>query len=1194
MPSTPLNPNPSMNYHRPVRATGIRRAGPLNARKLAMLMAALAASSQLAPVPVVAQAAATGSIQGRVMNAANGMYLNNARITVDGTSIETFTNEFGDYSLSDLPEGEVTLRAAYTGQEPQTAKVKVEAGKTITQNISFNADQSTTGDDGMIILNEFVVASDRFKNAQEIATNEERFSTNIKSVVATDSLGFVPGGNVGELVKFLPGVQVGYGGSTTVNPSTASSIEVRGFGSDQTTILIDGMPVSSANAGSLTRETGLDTLSINNASRVEITKVATPDMPAESAGGTVNLITKSAFEVSRPTTTASVYLTTNTEDTKLSKQAGPTDKKSYHTLPSGRLSVMVPFSDKLGATFSISSDNQYAPTNTVQADWTRIPATFDATAIGGASNTPVTNAKGETSSLANPYLGKTTTSEYAWTDYRLSGNVKLDWKPFTGLIVNTNVNYSSYKGYSTRHALEISASTPMDWGPDYTIGRLSSITSGTTTTYLNSGNAGRMTTESFDKESDTLAAYLKFNYTKGPFAVDGRVSRSTSNLKYVDIGNGHFSSVEMSLNNVGQVRFDGINNGVPAKTTITRFDGSVVDHTSISSWTNSTVQAGIQDNKSKAIRDLYNLDVRYQLDFLPFDVAVKTGFSRDERQDERWGRGGAKYLYVGANGLNSAGNGTPALTAEQLLDPNGRKSPGYGLPAQEWASVYTLYKLYAQNPSWFSDSATIGLQATNLRSQLQNVRDITETNDAYYGMIESKLFNNRLNLIAGARQTQRKRVANQSVVDTKWNYVKNPDGSVYKDSTFREGIKFDFSDAREYDPNAPTGTSTYTSLTSFNYLNYVYNDGTTMAAKLAAAGAIHPGQVLYGPNNTSGNPTQATSSNNLEAVRLAYGIKKITAESKDPVIPQVQGSYRITDKLVAKASWSREVALPRLESSVGGILTSTFNVNEFTDPTQVAQNGGAQGQITMSNAGLDPQKTQSYNFELAYYFNKGGKISVSYYYKQIENIWETITVPNSDPNYAILLNSIGLDPALYPNYVVSSTINGSRTAKNTGYEIDVRQNLEFLGRYGRYFNIFANYSHKDVKKGNPTNSVAQILADSADDTYNGGIQFATSRLQIAIRGNYIAENLTRTTSSISFNGLSLAAYDYTPEEYRINVQLDYNITKRYTFFISANNVLNSDRKVQYVDAAYITPSYASTRNISTFGVTVTTGINAKF
>lgn len=39
----------------------------------------------------------SAGIEGRVINGATGIYLNNARISVVGTSIETLTNENGEY-----------------------------------------------------------------------------------------------------------------------------------------------------------------------------------------------------------------------------------------------------------------------------------------------------------------------------------------------------------------------------------------------------------------------------------------------------------------------------------------------------------------------------------------------------------------------------------------------------------------------------------------------------------------------------------------------------------------------------------------------------------------------------------------------------------------------------------------------------------------------------------------------------------------------------------------------------------------------------------------------------------------------------------------------------------------------------------------------------------------------------------------
>src|SRR5687768_13531290 len=52
-----------------------------------------------------AQAATTGTIRGRVLNASTGNYLNNVRVSVAGTALETMTNATGDYWLTQVPVG---------------------------------------------------------------------------------------------------------------------------------------------------------------------------------------------------------------------------------------------------------------------------------------------------------------------------------------------------------------------------------------------------------------------------------------------------------------------------------------------------------------------------------------------------------------------------------------------------------------------------------------------------------------------------------------------------------------------------------------------------------------------------------------------------------------------------------------------------------------------------------------------------------------------------------------------------------------------------------------------------------------------------------------------------------------------------------------------------------------------------------
>jgi hypothetical protein len=84
----------------------------------------------LGPTPV-AQAAdgstasppAIATITGRVLNATNGLYLNNARVAVEGTDLVQFTNEAGEYRIDDAPAGNVRLKVNYTGLDPQAASV---------------------------------------------------------------------------------------------------------------------------------------------------------------------------------------------------------------------------------------------------------------------------------------------------------------------------------------------------------------------------------------------------------------------------------------------------------------------------------------------------------------------------------------------------------------------------------------------------------------------------------------------------------------------------------------------------------------------------------------------------------------------------------------------------------------------------------------------------------------------------------------------------------------------------------------------------------------------------------------------------------------------------------------------------------------------------------------------------------------
>src|SRR5687768_9287200 len=62
----------------------------------------------------IAAAQSTGTVTGRVSNAATGSYLESATVSVEGSTLQTATARGGDFSLQ-LPAGKHTLVVGYTG-----------------------------------------------------------------------------------------------------------------------------------------------------------------------------------------------------------------------------------------------------------------------------------------------------------------------------------------------------------------------------------------------------------------------------------------------------------------------------------------------------------------------------------------------------------------------------------------------------------------------------------------------------------------------------------------------------------------------------------------------------------------------------------------------------------------------------------------------------------------------------------------------------------------------------------------------------------------------------------------------------------------------------------------------------------------------------------------------------------------------
>ena len=322
---------------------------------ISRLATVLLLSSALASA-LSAQTAATGAIAGRVLNPATGEYIRNVEIRIDGTQQVTLSEDGGYYRLNNAPVGAVTLTAIYTGHETATAKVNVTAGGTATHDFEMAPTGSRRTAEEIVQLGAFVVSSER--EGQAKAVSEQKEAQNVKVVVAADNFGDIAEGNVGEFLKFMPGITLDYV-ETDTRAARMGGLEARyGY------VTLDGNTmantVAGASFGSDARQFEFEAFSINNIDSIEVNKTLNADMPGDAPAGTVNLRSKSALDRKGQRFNYTVGLIGNQFEYTLHS----TPRHDDHTHPKSRPTVVFDYSNsflgnKLGVALNGSTTSVF-------------------------------------------------------------------------------------------------------------------------------------------------------------------------------------------------------------------------------------------------------------------------------------------------------------------------------------------------------------------------------------------------------------------------------------------------------------------------------------------------------------------------------------------------------------------------------------------------------------------------------------------------------------------------------------------------------------------------------------------------------------------------------------------------------------------------------------------------------------------
>ncbi len=771
---------------------------------------ALLAGWLIAGTPA-ATAQSTGTIEGRVSNAITTTALANARVTIEGTAQETATDETGAFRLVNVPAGKVQLTARYFGMEPKTIVIDLPAGGVNRSAIELT--RMSTGEGGELVkLDAFNVVAERELSAQALAMNEQRYAANVKNVVARDEFSARGNENIGDFLVFLPGVGIS---NSSFEPNTLS---LRGLPSHTAGIFLDGGEVASSEAGN-SRNIILREVPIVNISRVEITKVPTPDMPASGLGGSVNLITKSGFENPRRSLSYNIYgIFPSTSG--LSFKAEPSGHKANnrpkHIEPSFDIAYAQPVTKSFAVTAGVSRTFRHSPT------WGKDPKiSYDELPGWDLVRNVQTG-----STLANlPQLFKS-----------FSTQIGAEWKVSAQGLLSSSFQYRDYSRATSRTNFAVNYGAGANGDANFTQGASTGVGSVT--------QGGGWDT----RYNTTRNVTLKYRHNGDVWKWNLHGSWSGANTEQRDIGDGHFFSTNARILNL-VLRGDGIGTAgslLPARySAVDRF-GQPVDVYNGSLY--EIPGANSSQRRVETVKKGGRFDLAREIRAV-IPVTVKLG--AEVNQMEKDVRGFAQSWNFVPNGRSDVQSRLARnfdVFDEEHLARSALEINGVKYRDLSNAKVYNLYR---QHPDWFVLDQP-GAHQNRVTSSFL----LKETITAAFLRFDLRALENRLAIATGVRYERTDEDGRGPLNNVNAQYQKDAQGRYVTDAAGRRVlITSDPLALRklQYQERGTSGNVSYGGL--YPSLNASYTLSENLLLRIGYAKTIgRPDLSFIVPGATIGDP----------------------------------------------------------------------------------------------------------------------------------------------------------------------------------------------------------------------------------------------------------------------------------------------------------------------------------------------------
>jgi TonB-dependent receptor len=1135
--------------------------------------------------------AATGSVEGRVQNELSGAMLESVQVSIKGTSLVTSTDTGGFFRLSGVPAGPIVLRVVYTGLDEQSIGLTVPAGGVVQQDVKLTSRVRYGADAQTVKLDAFVVQSKKETDAATIAINEQRFSRNIVSVVSADEYGTILDTNPGELLKNLPGMDVEYFGGTIV------AVSVRGLGSENTEIAFDGMPTASANAENVSRGFEMQHASAADVARVEVRRVPLPEDSANSVGGSVNFIRKSAFEKSKREISYWAALQSDGDWLTLQPMDGPKDRLIDRWRPNWRLSWTEPINRDLGFALTVGQTDAVTNVRWSTPSWSIGSAANYATALAAINaGQPIPKIP----SLFNPAYQTAGFSNAPYWRGSKFADVRVDWRPIHDLTTSWSANFNdNWKQEIEETRFRINAAAT--GSGDVTRYNDQTMSLGR----VGGGTARHENIKWRDHGAPAFNTTFTSRWKKGNWEISGKGTWAWSKHTYSDTAHGFFESASVSGNGVdglttpGQlgvgagtanpipltVDFYGLTYmGAPARVDVrTTANGlpstNIADYTVPVDWQNAANwrlgAASSRPGRSKEIVTAYKVYTRYTFDFRN-PIAAQFGYDFTERFRDRDYIFNA-WTFVGADGIpNSADDRGDQIA---FVNAGPRPDPLYHYITPQRVSMSRYYKLYQDHPNWFvydpERSARLGL--TN-----NSAYQMTERTYAPYVELDGRFFGNRLRVTGGVRRELVNGSGQGLLTDRNNAYMKYADGSVVH-----------LNDATAPGPDGVFGNSDdvrlVRNLGTSSAVNYqLLNPASVLPVYRGGAPVFTPA-IQAGGNALNAAARSTDTNTNVGRASLAYTnavYRRLGSSGQgtsQKYFPSVHLTFNITENLTFQAAYAFTMAKPNLQDAI-------IPADDLSDDPITSGNGaGAVGRLTVTNPNLKPWTADEYDFRLAYFTQSGGTIALGWARHNISNFQaqvDTAPLTAEDlPFWQALFPDKEIGPSLIGYSIRTSFNEGNSRLETT--DIEGRQSLDrLLPRWAKGFYVGGSLSYTN-RAGAHSGDLGRNRRwrGTANVAYNA--RKWSARVNYTMNGELIEnDGLTNSAAPGIIGQQVLLRQDI------IDVQASYRLTHWAELFASAGNVTDELRiREQQMPGR---PKWGSMTSSSTLGKFWALGVQGKF